>query len=98
MSYAYSLCVCERWIKAPKLRHMTAPCMKMDCPSPHVISILRRWPQAQKQKRRLAWKKLRPFSGRLRLLCHAPLILKTDCLIELSEVIDSCRLSGFRTQ
>ena len=46
------MCVCERWIKAPKLRCMTASCMKMDCPSPHVISILRH-----------ARKKLRPFTS-----------------------------------
>ena len=37
-----------------------------------------------------ACSKLRPFSGQLRLWCHAPLIPKTDCLIELSEVTDSC--------
>ena len=35
---------------------------------------------------------LRPSSGRLRLWCHAPLNPKKDCLIELSEVTDSCQI------
>ena len=34
------------------------------------------------------------FSGRLRLECHASPVPKKDCLIELSEVTDSCQVSN----